>query len=108
MEISLSVIQNDSSGYEVTTTIPNIRNANEVIAYFSIETITRRLGYIHVINVGGVGYAFNNTITTKGFTASCQTKIDFSNGNFYFGCGTNTWGFSQFPMKISANSIIYR
>ena len=37
-----------------------------------------------------------------------KTKINFSNGDFYFGCGTNTWGFSQFPMKISANSIKYR
>ena len=79
-----------------------------MIAYFSTETITWRLGYIHVININGMGYAFNNTVTSSGYTASCETKINFSNGDFYFGCGTNTWGFAMFPMKIAANTIKYR
>lgn len=83
-----------------------IKSATEILITFNSNP---RAGQLHIYYINSKDNIVTSTyITSTPYTLSVRGLCHFVNGTISIGCSANTWGFTDVPVSIAANSIKYR
>lgn len=96
----------NGAGFAIVTNSNQVKNAKEIYipslaAYRGSDLCCKCIGKNPARMISTYG-------TQGGYYLSYLVTVDFINGNIGVTCTQNSWGLSTVPLKIDANSILYR